>query len=130
MTCWRTRQVAGLLQAEGLKLDAARRPGRSPDDLSNGRGALFRCLAKGGARLALQGLGHGPASGVFESILATQLAMNEQTWSALQDHGVSEGTELVLDYFDLAPGETEGLQLLAFIADETDYRVELRSNKK
>jgi hypothetical protein len=56
-------------------------------------------------------------------VIAQQRAMNRQTWEALQTHGVTEETELRLDFAYLAPGPTEAEDLAAFIRAETDYDV-------
>lgn len=60
-------------------------------------------------------------------VLAQQLAMNQQSWAALQEHGVTEQTELKLDFFYVAPGESEAEGLRVFIEDETDYEVRVDS---
>jgi hypothetical protein len=38
-----------------------------------------------------------------KDVIARQLAMNAQTWEALQELGVTEQTELALDFFYEAP---------------------------
>lgn len=48
-----------------------------------------------------------------EANLAQQLAMTEQTWAALQQHGVLEGEVRAADAFFVAPGETQARALVA-----------------
>ena len=59
--------------------------------------------------------------------LAHQLAMNQVSWQTLQEHGVTERSELELDFFYLAPGEHQARALAAFLQSETDYAVRLTS---
>jgi hypothetical protein len=59
--------------------------------------------------------------------LAAQIAMNRQSWQALQSHGVTDGSELRLDFFYMAPGEGQANALAAFLQDETDYDVTVGS---
>jgi hypothetical protein len=63
-------------------------------------------------------------------VLRQQLAMNPQTWAAFQEHGVDESTKLRLEFFYLAPGQTEAEALGAFLRHETDYDVDVHSMKK
>jgi hypothetical protein len=54
--------------------------------------------------------------------LATQLAINAQSWQALAQRGA--GTRAVrLDFFYLAPNEQHAKALAAFLSAETDYEV-------
>jgi hypothetical protein len=62
--------------------------------------------------------------------LLQQLAMNPQSWEALQAHGVDESSQLRLDFFYVAPGEPEARALAAYLADETDYSVSVNGTKK
>jgi hypothetical protein len=55
--------------------------------------------------------------------LENQLAMNRQSWSALQEHGVTEASNLRLDFFYIASGEREALRLSEFLQAETDCEV-------
>jgi hypothetical protein len=59
--------------------------------------------------------------------LESQLAMNRQTWQALQSHGVTEQSTLRLDFFYIAPGEQQAQALGRFLQDETDYDVVVTS---
>jgi Regulator of ribonuclease activity B len=61
-----------------------------------------------------------------EGVLAKQLAMNEQTWTALQEHGVTTETELRLDFFYVAPSRKSAERLAGFLRTETDYDVRSR----
>jgi hypothetical protein len=58
-----------------------------------------------------------------EDVLARQLAMNQQTWTALQAHGVTEETELRLDFTYKATGLDKADELGGFLRVETDYEV-------
>jgi len=63
----------------------------------------------------------------YQRLLARQLAMNEQTWRALQAHGITEAAELVLEFSYVAPSEAKAQALKAVLEDETDYTVEIRT---
>jgi len=54
--------------------------------------------------------------------------MNKQTWQALQAHGVTEDTDLRLDFFYIAPREQPARALVALIERETDYDITVASN--
>jgi Regulator of ribonuclease activity B len=60
-------------------------------------------------------------------LLGRQLAMNGQTWETLQRHGVTEETELRLDFFYVAPAEKQAEGLAEFLTRETDYEVRVQS---
>lgn len=62
-------------------------------------------------------------------VLATQLAMNQQSWAALREHGVTEDADLRLDFFYVAPDEPRAKRLAAFLNNETDYDVHVHSTK-
>ena len=49
--------------------------------------------------------------------------MNEQTWETLQAHGLTEESEVRLDFFYNAPSRSAADELAAFIRQETDYDV-------
>ena len=55
-----------------------------------------------------------------------QRAMNRETWRQLIARGVTEDTELVLDFVYLADGGSDADALVAFLRSETDY--DLRSS--
>lgn len=56
-------------------------------------------------------------------MLERQLAMNVQTWNALRGHGVTEQTDLRLDFSYDAPTRAAGEKLAKLLRDETDYDV-------
>jgi hypothetical protein len=56
-------------------------------------------------------------------MLERQLAMNVQTWDALQRHGVTEATDLRLDFTYDAPSRAAADKLVKLLRDETDYDV-------
>ena len=56
-------------------------------------------------------------------MLERQLAMNVQTWAALQRHGVTEATDLRLDFTYDAPSRAAADKLVKLLRDETDYDV-------
>jgi len=62
--------------------------------------------------------------------LNRQLSMNLQTWAALQEHGVDESTEVRLDFFYVASGQSEAEALGGFLRRETDYEVDVHAVKK
>jgi hypothetical protein len=62
--------------------------------------------------------------------LASQLAMNRQSWQALQENGVTDETELRLDFFDVAPGEQQANALASYLQAETDYGVSVGSRAR
>jgi hypothetical protein len=61
--------------------------------------------------------------------LTRQLEMSRATWATLQDPGVTEETELRLDFFYFAPGQLEAETLAGAIRSRTDYEVEAHSEK-
>ena len=63
----------------------------------------------------------------YRTLLATQLAMNEQTWRALQGHGISPDSEVRLDFAFRAPNESAALGLKELLQDQTDYSVTVQS---
>ena len=56
-------------------------------------------------------------------LLARQLAMTEQTWAMLQEHGLSEESEVRLNFFYNAPNLSAANELATFLQEETDYDV-------
>ncbi len=60
-------------------------------------------------------------------MVASQLRMNAETWEALQKHGVTEGTELILDFSFIAPTERDAVALRDFLFAETDYELKIDS---
>lgn len=63
----------------------------------------------------------------YRRILAKQLVMNEQTWRTLQGHGVTEATELRLDFAYAAPDRANAESLKALLEEQTDYDVVVQS---
>jgi len=55
--------------------------------------------------------------------LARQLAMNVETWAALQRYGVTERTDVRLDFHYDAPSRAAAEKLVALLRAETDYDV-------
>lgn len=64
----------------------------------------------------------------YEEILATQLAMNRQTWAALQKHGVTEESQLQLEFSYNAPSREAAEAMVALIQEQTDYDVRAESS--
>ena len=64
----------------------------------------------------------------YRRILAKQLTMNAQTWATLRGHGVTEATELRLDFAYLAPDQASATKLQAVLNEETDYDVAVSSS--
>jgi hypothetical protein len=65
----------------------------------------------------------------YEKMLAKQLAMNVQTWAALQKHGVTEQSQLRLDFSYNAPSRDAAYALRALIQEQTDYDVRVESGR-
>ena len=63
----------------------------------------------------------------YEDILAKQLAMNHQTWSALQKHGVTDKSKLRLDFVYNSPNRQAADELCALLREQTDYEVQVES---
>jgi hypothetical protein len=64
----------------------------------------------------------------YRRLLAKQLAMNEKTWPALQSHGVTDATELRLDFSYAAPDRASAEALKQVLAEQTDYAVQVASD--
>ncbi len=64
----------------------------------------------------------------YEDILQKQLAMNRQTWAALQKHGVTEESQLRLDFSFNAPNREAADRLCTLLRDQTDYDVKVESD--
>jgi hypothetical protein len=64
----------------------------------------------------------------YRRLLAKQLAMNEETWRVLQSHGITEGSELRLDFTYRAPSRAKAEVLRGVLSDETDYAVSIKSD--
>ena len=63
----------------------------------------------------------------YRRLLAKQLTLNAETWRTLVSHGVSEATELRLDFSYAAPAQSNAAALKRVLDEETDYEVEVRS---
>jgi Regulator of ribonuclease activity B len=63
----------------------------------------------------------------YRKLVAKQLAMNEQTWRALQGHGITTDSEVRLDFAFRAPNETAAQGLKELLQDQTDYSVTVQS---
>ncbi len=63
-----------------------------------------------------------------QDVIAHQRAMNAQTWATLQEHGVTEGTDLRLDFTFQAPNKHAAEELAAYLRQETDYDVSASKN--
>jgi Regulator of ribonuclease activity B len=62
--------------------------------------------------------------------LSHQLEMNRVTWAELQKNGVTEETELRLDFLFVAPGQHQAEALAQTIRSRTEYDVEASSSKQ
>lgn len=60
-----------------------------------------------------------------EDEIAANRTRNVHTWEALQKHGVTEATELRLDFSYEVPNASAAKQLAEFLRAETDYDVAL-----
>ena len=54
--------------------------------------------------------------------------MNEETWRALQKHGIHESAELRLDFSHNARDEASAKSLKAVLEEQTDYEVTIASD--
>ena len=66
-------------------------------------------------------------AGHYENILARQLVMNRETWAALQRHGLTEQSNVRLDFTYRAPTKEAARSLEALLRDQTDYSVSVES---
>jgi hypothetical protein len=64
-----------------------------------------------------------------EDLTATMVARNAQLWVALTQAGVTDETELRLDFFYDSAGSASDAELAAFLGSETDYEV-LRTSEQ
>ena len=64
----------------------------------------------------------------YERILDLQLRENPGIWARFQEHGM-DGGEWRLGFVYMAPGEDEAQQLAGFLCEETDYEVEVHSQR-
>jgi phosphopantetheine adenylyltransferase len=61
--------------------------------------------------------------------LGRQLELTSATWLKLQEVGVTEESELRLDFFYFTPAEEEATALARFLRETTDYDVEAHSHQ-
>jgi hypothetical protein len=64
----------------------------------------------------------------YRRLLAKQVTMNEETWGVLQSRGVTEASELRLDFTYRAPSRASAEALKGVLSDETDYNVTVQSD--
>ena len=64
----------------------------------------------------------------YRRVLAKQLTMNEETWRTLVSHGVSETTELRLDFAYAAADRASANALKEVLDEQTDYDVRVESS--
>jgi hypothetical protein len=64
----------------------------------------------------------------YRRLLAKQLTMNQDTWRALQAHGVTEASELRLDFAYVAPDGSAAESLKEVLEEQTDYNVSVHSS--
>ena len=64
-----------------------------------------------------------------ERFLREQLDLTRQTWQRLQEHGVSDGVELKLDFFYAAPTNALATELSRFFERETDYETRVTADQ-
>jgi Regulator of ribonuclease activity B len=62
--------------------------------------------------------------------LVRQLELTRATWAKLQELGVTDETELSLDFFYIAPGQHQAEALAQAIRSRTDYDVRADSVKE
>jgi hypothetical protein len=63
-----------------------------------------------------------------EQIVEAQLRENVEIWARFEEQGLDE-QELQLGFIYLAPGKREGNELARFLREQTDYDVEVHSQK-
>ena len=66
----------------------------------------------------------------YINLLATHLSMNRQTWVTLQRHGVTEATQVRLDFSYCARDRKAANLLRTLIRDETDYDVRVATSPR
>lgn len=62
-------------------------------------------------------------------LLQRQLELTRATWARLQEHGVSDGSELRLEFFYEAPTNARANELMRFLTQETDYEVRVTADE-
>jgi len=61
------------------------------------------------------------SSAHYEEILAKQIAMNRSTWDSLQKHGITEESQVELEFSYNAPSQKSADGMCALIKEQTDY---------
>lgn len=61
--------------------------------------------------------------------LKEQLVRTRMTWARLQQHGVTDGSELQLDFFYAAPTNVRATELKRFLEQETDYEMRVTADR-
>jgi hypothetical protein len=61
--------------------------------------------------------------------LKEQLTLTRTTWARLQEHGVTDGSELQLDFFYAAPTSARAAELKRFLEQETDYEMRVTADR-
>lgn len=59
----------------------------------------------------------------YRRLLDRQLAMNRQTWTTLEKHGVTLSTRLHLEFMYWAPDQSSAERLKDLLEDKTDYEL-------
>ena len=65
----------------------------------------------------------------YNAILAQQLVMNRKTWALLQQHGVTEQSQVRLDFSFEAPTREAAEKLRTLLQEQTDYDVRVESKR-
>jgi UDP-2,3-diacylglucosamine pyrophosphatase LpxH len=61
--------------------------------------------------------------------LREQLALTRTTWARLREHGVTDGSELQLDFFYAAATKARAAEFKQFLEQETDYEVRVTADR-
>jgi Regulator of ribonuclease activity B len=61
----------------------------------------------------------------FHRLLEQQLAMNPQTWSALEERGIDARTLLVIEFSFTAPGRRQARQLVKVLRARTNFSADI-----
>jgi hypothetical protein len=63
-----------------------------------------------------------------QEVIEAQLELNRDSWFELQQHGVTEETELRLEFFYVAPDERAARALAEALLEDTEYEVGVESS--
>jgi hypothetical protein len=58
-----------------------------------------------------------------------QLELTRTTWARLREHGVTDGSELQLDFFYAAPTNMQATGLKQFLEAESDYELRVTADR-